>query len=216
MESAKLTDKIGKMEKEIKGNGSQGEEKEASGEALLAEEMAQELKKKEEEIASLKEELKKRDEQIQMLISELKKEVSSALNKKLFYEREVNTIKERANEELLEKLVGVQENFARALQALRDFPDSPLKKGVELIYKQLEDLLRKEGVEEIPSLGKPFDCNLHEAEGFVETDSCPDGVIIEELQKGYSLKGKTLRPARVRVARRKIEEQLEGQFEEEK
>ncbi len=173
-----------------------------------------ELKKKEEEIASLKEKLGEKESQIESLIAELKREISSSLSRQAIYEREIKTIRERANEELLRKLVEVQENFQRALFALKETDNSPLKLGVELIYKQLEDLLKKEGVEEIPSVGNPFDCNLHEAEGFVETDSCPEGVITEELQKGYSYKGKTLRPARVRVARNKTKQESEKETEE--
>ncbi|MCR4427800.1 MAG: nucleotide exchange factor GrpE [Caldiserica bacterium] len=168
-----------------------------------------ELKKKEEEILSLKEKLSEKEAQVQTLIAELKKEIASSLSRQSMHEREMKALKERANEELLRKLVEVQENFQRALQALKGSENSPLKLGVELIYKQLEDLLKKEGVEEIPSVGSPFDCNLHEAEGFVETDSCPDGVITEELQKGYTYKGKILRPAKVRVARNQKETQKE-------
>ncbi|MGB9834873.1 MAG: nucleotide exchange factor GrpE [bacterium] len=173
-----------------------------------------ELKKKEEEIASLKEKLSEKEAQIETLIAELKKEIASSFSRQAIYEREIRAIRERANEELLRKLVEVQENFQRALSALKESENSPLKLGVELIYKQLEDLLRKEGVEEIPSVGNPFDCNLHEAEGFVETDSCPDGVITDELQKGYTYKGKILRPARVRVARNKNIKESEKETEE--
>lgn len=173
-----------------------------------------ELKKKEEEITSLKEKLSEKEAQIETLIAELKKEIASSLSRQAIYEREMKAIKERANEELLRKLLEVQENFQRALSALKESENSPLKLGVELIYKQLEDLLRKEGVEEIPSVGNPFDCNLHEAEGFVETDSCPDGVITDELQKGYTYKGKILRPARVRVARNKNIKESEKETEE--
>lgn len=165
-----------------------------------------ELKKKEEEITSLKEKLSEKEAQIETLIAELKKEIASSLSRQAIYEREMKALRERANEEILRKLLEVKENFERALSALKELENSPLKLGVELIYKQLEDLLKKEGVEEIPSVGYPFDCNLHEAEGFVETDSCPDGLITEELQKGYTYKGKILRPARVRVARNKNQE----------
>lgn len=168
-----------------------------------------ELKRKEEEISSLKEKLKEKEAQVETLIAELKKEIASSLSRQSMHEREMKALKERANEELLRKLVEVKENFERALSALKGSESSPLKTGVELIYKQLEDLLKKEGVDQIPSVGSFFDCNLHEAEGFVETDSCPDGFITDELQKGYTYKGKILRPAKVRVARNKNQKEKE-------
>jgi molecular chaperone GrpE len=73
--------------------------------------------------------------------------------------------------------------------------------GVELIYKQLQDALSKLGVRPVPAQGETFDPHLHEAIEMVETTDVPDHQVIDELQRGYKLKDRLLRPAMVRVAK---------------
>jgi molecular chaperone GrpE len=75
------------------------------------------------------------------------------------------------------------------------------RSGVELIYKQLQDALAKLGVREIPGKGEPFDPRYHEAIEMVETSEVPDHQVIEELQRGYKIKDRLLRPAMVKVAK---------------
>jgi molecular chaperone GrpE len=72
---------------------------------------------------------------------------------------------------------------------------------MQMIYRQLVDFLKKEGVERMETVGKEFDPNLHEAVGWVESED-KDGIIMEEVQAGYTYKGKLLRPAKVKVARK--------------
>jgi molecular chaperone GrpE len=78
-----------------------------------------------------------------------------------------------------------------------------LRSGVELIDRQFHDALAKLGVQPIPAEGQPFDPNLHQAIQMVETDEAPDNQVIGELQRGYKIKDRLLRPAMVRVARSK-------------
>ena len=73
--------------------------------------------------------------------------------------------------------------------------------GIELIDKQFHDALAKLGVEPVPAEGAPFDPNLHQAVQMVDTDEVEDNQVLEELQGGYKLKDRLLRPAMVRVAR---------------
>ena len=73
--------------------------------------------------------------------------------------------------------------------------------GIELIDKQFHDALAKLGVEPVPARGAPFDPNLHQAVQMVDTDEAEDNHVLEELQRGYRLKDRLLRPAMVRVAR---------------
>ena len=77
---------------------------------------------------------------------------------------------------------------------------SELRDGVELIYKQLHDALAKLGVQPVPAKGETFDPRVHEAIELVETDKAPDHQVLEELQRGYKLKDRLLRPAMVKVA----------------
>lgn len=78
-----------------------------------------------------------------------------------------------------------------------------VERGIVLIRSQLEDVLRRRGLEVIPALGQRFDPSLHEAIGTVE-GAGEDEAIAEELQRGYRLNGKVIRPARVKIVKRKV------------
>lgn len=77
------------------------------------------------------------------------------------------------------------------------------EKGILLIRSQLLDNMHKYGLEEIRAIGKKFDPEFHESVAEVESDQ-EEGTIIEEIQKGYTLKGKVIRPARVKIAKKKV------------
>jgi molecular chaperone GrpE len=98
-------------------------------------------------------------------------------------------------------LLPVMDSFNLALKNASARPED-LRKGVDLIYKQLQDVLQKLNVERIPAQGEPFDPRVHEAIEMVETDAAPDHHVLEELQPGYRIKGRLLRPAMVRVAKK--------------
>jgi molecular chaperone GrpE len=86
--------------------------------------------------------------------------------------------------------------------ALRSAPqgDAALRSGMELMRKQLEDAFGRLGVQAIPARGEAFDPRFHEAIETVETSEYPDHQVIDELQRGYKIKERLLRPAMVRVA----------------
>ena len=92
------------------------------------------------------------------------------------------------------------DSFERALSAPASQPGE-FRNGVELIYKQLQDALSKLGVRPVAAKGERFDPRVHEAIEMVETSEVPDHQVIDELQKGYKLKDRLLRPAMVRVAK---------------
>jgi len=98
-------------------------------------------------------------------------------------------------------LLPVIDSFTLALKTSAAKPED-LRKGLELIFKQLQDVLQKLKVERIPAQGEPFDPRVHEAIEMVETDAAPDHHVLEELQPGYRIKGRLLRPAMVRVAKK--------------
>jgi molecular chaperone GrpE len=98
-------------------------------------------------------------------------------------------------------LLPVIDSFTLALKNAAAKPED-LRKGVELIFKQLQDVLQKLNIERIPAQGEPFDPRVHEAIEMVETDAAPDHHVLEELQPGYRIKGRLLRPAMVRVAKK--------------
>jgi molecular chaperone GrpE len=98
-------------------------------------------------------------------------------------------------------LLPVIDSFTLALKNSAAKPED-LRKGVELIFKQLQDVLQKLKVERVPAQGEPFDPRVHEAIEMVESDAAPDHHVLEELQPGYRIKGRLLRPAMVRVAKK--------------
>ena len=99
---------------------------------------------------------------------------------------------------LLEDLLPFLDNFERALAAENSDAES-LRAGVEMMYKQLVEALKKEGLEYIETKDKPFDPNFHQAVMRVEDAEKEDGTIVAELQKGYMVKGRVIRPSMVQV-----------------
>lgn len=104
-------------------------------------------------------------------------------------------------EEALKKMILVIDNFERAKKTLTDCEDyMKYKEAFELLQKQVEDELTKLGMERIEAEGKEFDPNLHEAVMQTPSSEQPEHTILQELQKGYKLGDKVLRPAMVNVA----------------
>ena len=113
--------------------------------------------------------------------------------------REQQEFREYALAEAVKGLLPVLDSFERALQVGAN--ESELRGGVELIYKQLQDALAKLGLRPIPAKGEPFDPHLHQAIEMVDTTEADDHQVLEELQRGYKLKDRLLRPSMVKVAR---------------
>ncbi|MGB9619441.1 MAG: nucleotide exchange factor GrpE, partial [Armatimonadota bacterium] len=106
-----------------------------------------------------------------------------------------------AREELILKILPILDNFQRTLEAAEaQHSYESLVEGVSLTLRQFRETLEKEGVRPIEAVGEQFNPELHEAMMRVETDEYPENTVIEEFEKGYTLNGKVLRPARVRVA----------------
>jgi len=101
---------------------------------------------------------------------------------------------------LATNLLPVLDNFERALHSGGD-DITKFMEGMELIYRQLKDILEKEGVKAMETVGRDFDPNFHEAVMHEPSKEHPDNTIIEEFQKGYLLADRVLRPAMVKVAK---------------
>ncbi|MGH9510794.1 MAG: nucleotide exchange factor GrpE [Terriglobales bacterium] len=118
--------------------------------------------------------------------------------------REQQEYREYAQADAIKALLPILDSFERALWASppdNNSQNSEFRNGVDLIYKQLLDALSKLGLRPIPAKGNAFDPRLHEAIEMVDTDEADDQTVIEELQRGYKLKERMLRPAMVKVAR---------------
>lgn len=142
------------------------------------------------------EELKKKSEEY---LAGWKRERADFLNyKKEEIERTGQLVK-YANEELVLNLLPILDNFCLAEKHASDGEEST---GFLQIKKQLEDFLKKEGIEPIEVLGKPFDANTMEAvEEIPASAKATAGAVVEEVQRGYTMHGKLIRPAKVKVTK---------------
>jgi len=149
----------------------------------------------EDRVAQLEAELAAKDSQLKRMAADFEN-----ARKRQATEREELT--KFAAERVMLNLLPVIDNFDRALQAARTATDvATVTQGVEMIYRQLQDLLTKTGVAPIEAAGVPFDPNLHEAVVRVPADeNQPDNTVVEEMQRGYLLNGKVIRHALVKVA----------------
>jgi molecular chaperone GrpE len=102
---------------------------------------------------------------------------------------------------LLLELLSLTDDFERALTVEAGDAAAPYRRGVELIHTKLNDVLRRQGVTPIDALGADFDPNVHQAVTHEDSPGHRDGEVIEELQRGYMLGGRLLRPAMVKVAK---------------
>jgi molecular chaperone GrpE len=115
-------------------------------------------------------------------------------------DRERRDLVEYAASDVLAEMLPIVDNLERALQAPAG-GDEAFRKGVELIHKQMLDLLRKRGVRPIEAAGQMFDPNFHNAVIHEASSSHQEGEVIEELQRGYMIGDRLLRPAMVKVAK---------------
>jgi len=113
--------------------------------------------------------------------------------------REREELVKYAGEQIITALLPVLDNLERAL-ALRHDDVGKVYEGIEMISRQIREVLISEGLEDVPAVGAQFNPEIHEAVMREEGGGHPENTVIEELRKGYSLRGKTIRAAMVKVA----------------
>jgi molecular chaperone GrpE len=113
-------------------------------------------------------------------------------------ERERAEFREFVTGQAIEQFLPVLDNFELALKSTGSAHQ--LRSGVNLIVKQMEEILDKMQVKAVPAVGEAFDPHIHEAMGTVERDDVPDQHVAEEVRRGYKIRDRLLRPALVRVA----------------
>ena len=121
-------------------------------------------------------------------------------NLKKRIERDKTEFYQYALSEFLKELFTVLDNFERALESQDQGNGKSFREGVEMIYKQYQDMLVKFGARPIEIEGKKFDPRLHQAFITEESEDVQEPEVIEELQKGYTLHNRLLRPTLVKVA----------------
>ena len=173
------------------------------------EEVIDEDIKKDEENNELNQE-----NEIQLLVKEneeLKAKIEEAENRILRLQADYENSRRRAkldlaatekykSQSLITGLLPAIDNFERALQIEADNEQTKsVLQGVEMVYRSLLDALKAEGAEQIEAVGKEFDPNLHQAIMQVEDANFDSNIVVEELQKGYILKDRVIRPSMVKV-----------------
>ena len=124
-------------------------------------------------------------------------------NMKKRFEREKENLLKYGNEKVMSSLVGVMDNFDLTVNALKNDNDDKVQnivKGIDMVSKQLLDVLKQNGLTQIESVGKVFDPNFHEAVAQAPAPGKADQEIITEYQRGYLLNGRLLRAPKVVVA----------------
>ncbi|MFP4082332.1 MAG: nucleotide exchange factor GrpE [Candidatus Aminicenantes bacterium] len=170
----------------------------------------EEKKKKQKKTRSTADTFKKKLEETEEQNRELVKEVErfkeeylrqlaekENLRKRL--EREKADYYDYALSEVLKELLAVLDNLERALESEDQVNGKSFREGVEMIYRQFQDFLRRQGVERIKIEGKKFDPQIHQAFMTEESEGVEEPQVGEELQKGYKLRSRLLRPALVKV-----------------
>lgn len=123
-------------------------------------------------------------------------------NYKRRVEKDKQSIYQFANEKLVLELLDVIDNFERAFSSANEAEEKEgFYEGVVMVYKQLMEILEKNGLEEIEAKDEKFDPNLHHAVMQEENDEYEEETVIDVFQKGYKLKDKVIRPSMVKVAK---------------
>ena len=153
------------------------------------------------------------NEELRARVAQLEKESEDYRDKWLRAAADYKNFKRRADQEraelirgasagLLLKLLPVVDDFERAAaSAPAEFAGSPWFEGFKLIAQKLATILESEGVQPIAALGKEFDPTQHEAVIYEQTEDNSDGKVVAELQKGYKLRDRVLRPTMVKVGK---------------
>lgn len=176
----------------------------------LEKETIEEVDVQEENVQNDDEVVNVKIQELEQKIESLQKEKEETFNRLLRIQAEFDNFKKRTAKEkeadrkykaqdLVNELLPAVDNFERALKVEVTDETKGLVDGITMVYNQVLEALKSQGVEIIESEGKEFDPNIHHAVMQVEDESMESGVIVEELQKGYLLKDRVIRPSMVKV-----------------
>jgi molecular chaperone GrpE len=166
------------------------------------EQSAQETAEEKDELETLRAELEQARAQAAEYLDGWQRARAEFANYKKRMDAEREQLRRTSNETLLLKLLPVVDDFERAFESLPDDEtEASWAEGFTIILRKLQTVLESERVTPIEAEGQPFDPQWHEAVMQEETTDHPDGYVIEEMQRGYRLGERVLRPSRVKVAR---------------
>jgi molecular chaperone GrpE len=187
------------------GFGGQLSEEEAKVEETVENqnEKNDEGKSQVEEQEELRELLEAKTQEYDVLVNRYQRLQADFDNYKKRSRKELEDMAKYGAEKLVLGLLPVLDNFSRALEAApQEGEVGKYMSGMDMIYRQWLDVLKSEGLMEIEAVGQPFDPEKHHAVMQVEAESAEeDNIVKEELQVGYTLNGKVIRPSMVKVAK---------------
>lgn len=199
----RITQQMSEEMKEKMNAESAEAEENAAAEAAADTEEAAEADNSEE--AAGEDEILKKNKKIEELTEQLSAEKDKYLRVAAEYDnfrrrslKDKEDAADKAKSAVIIEFLGVIDNFERALAS--ESADESFRKGVEMIYNQYIEILKKQGVEEIEAMDKPFDPNIHSAVTQVTDENLGENVVCQVFQKGYIMNGKVIRHAMVAVA----------------
>jgi molecular chaperone GrpE len=158
-------------------------------------------------IETLQESLKAEQSKSEDYLKRLKYLQADFENYRRRVERDLQDMTQHSNERLVANIVTILDDLENAISAGKTTKNKgSLLEGVEMVYKKLDKLLEKEGLQRIESVGKPFNPNLHEVLMQIPTDKYEEGTVIEEVRKGFKFKGRIIRPSVVKLATKIVED----------
>ncbi|WP_010247857.1 nucleotide exchange factor GrpE [Acetivibrio cellulolyticus] len=154
-----------------------------------------------QEVEELKSKLEEKTKQCDDYFNMLQRTAAEFDNFKKRTAREKEALYLDATIDVVAAFLPVIDNIERAVQAANnDAGDNSLKEGIDLVYRQFKDVMKKLNVEAIEAVGKEFDPNLHNAVSHIDDEQYGENVVAEEFQKGYIFKDKVIRHSMVKVA----------------
>ena len=179
--------------------------------------MKEELAKVKDELDSVKEELYKARESSDNNLNRLKYIMADFDNYRKQMEKQIASKIESSRAELLMKFLNIRDDYSRALEiAKQSKSETVVIEGLEAILKNLDSVLKSEGVMEIETIGTPFDPNIHDAISFSYQDNVPENAVTGEIRKGYMLNNKVLRPSLVEISKKIVKNTVNDTDELEK
>lgn len=155
-------------------------------------------------IIELEQALQKATDERDQLQEQLLRSVADFQNFRKRAQQDAAALRKFANESLVADILPAMDNFERTIAALAAGASTEsIVNGIRAIERQLASILETHNVSKIKAHGQPFDPELHEAIGHEDSDDHPEGTVVAEVEPGYRMSEKVIRPARVRVSKSK-------------
>jgi molecular chaperone GrpE len=160
----------------------------------------EEERKSEKQVGTLEEALETERKRSEEYLTQLMYARADLDNLKKRFERQLADAEKYSNERIITELLDVVDELEMAVKSARSFNSTEnLIQGVEMTLKKLVKILENEGVSPMKSVGEPFDPSKHNAVAKTEKEGVEGCKIVEEIRKGYTMRGKVIRPSIVKV-----------------